>query len=305
MDDVTTPPLTRPELRHVLGPVAQPGPLEAEVHDEVQCEGYVRRRVSYDVPVGSGLRVRLRPRRPDRTGTAGVLPPPARRRVRPRQERGVRAARRPRPGVRGRARPARVRHDRAGRHRLRGPQLGGRREPRLVRAVLAAGARVAPCSRTACRRSRWPSTTPAAWPRSTRPASASSGTPTADASRCGRRPGTSASGRACRTAAASRTGTPSPGTPGSRPSSSCPASPPGTTSRTCSRWRPQCEVLLIAAEDDVWSRGARDIESACGSGGRRHVRVHVVPGDHEFRPPERQLAYEFLTSALGCPPRRT
>lgn len=44
--------LTRQRLHDLLGPVDEPGPLRAEVEDEVGCEGYVRRLVSYDVPSG-------------------------------------------------------------------------------------------------------------------------------------------------------------------------------------------------------------------------------------------------------------
>ena len=58
----------------------------------------------------------------------------------------------------------------------------------------------------------------------------------------------------------------------------------------------QCSTLVLAAEDDVWSRGARDIESRLRARGANHVHVHVVPGDHEFHLPQRELAYEFLAS---------
>jgi dienelactone hydrolase len=61
----------------------------------------------------------------------------------------------------------------------------------------------------------------------------------------------------------------------------------------------QCRSLLIAAEDDVWSRGAREIEQRLRRSGARHVRFHVVTGGHEFRRPERELAYGFLTEQLG------
>lgn len=56
----------------------------------------------------------------------------------------------------------------------------------------------------------------------------------------------------------------------------------------------QCQVLLIAAEDDKWSRGARDIEASLAARSAEHVTVHLVPGGHEFRPEERHLAYEYL-----------
>ncbi|MEQ4207303.1 prolyl oligopeptidase family serine peptidase [Actinopolymorpha sp. B17G11] len=57
----------------------------------------------------------------------------------------------------------------------------------------------------------------------------------------------------------------------------------------------QCEYLLIAAEGDKWSRGAREVEARLNSRGADNVRVHVVPGGHEFRLPQRRLAYEFLS----------
>ncbi|MEQ7125748.1 dienelactone hydrolase family protein [Actinopolymorpha sp. B11F2] len=57
----------------------------------------------------------------------------------------------------------------------------------------------------------------------------------------------------------------------------------------------QCEFLLIAAEDDKWSRGAKQIESRLHSRGTDNVHVKVVPGGHEFHLPQRQLAYEFLS----------
>lgn len=52
MVDEQAPPLTRDELRRVLGPVADPGQLHPQVQDEVACDGYLRRRVSYAVPAG-------------------------------------------------------------------------------------------------------------------------------------------------------------------------------------------------------------------------------------------------------------
>lgn len=46
-------PLTRERLLELLGPVADAPPSpDAEVHEEVECDGYVRRRVSYAVPAG-------------------------------------------------------------------------------------------------------------------------------------------------------------------------------------------------------------------------------------------------------------
>ena len=61
-----------------------------------------------------------------------------------------------------------------------------------------------------------------------------------------------------------------------------------------------CEVLLIAAQDDVWSRGADDIDRNLRHRGVEHVDVHRVPGGHEFRPAERELAYDFLAHHLAA-----
>jgi dienelactone hydrolase len=61
----------------------------------------------------------------------------------------------------------------------------------------------------------------------------------------------------------------------------------------------QCQFLIIAAEDDRWSRGAREIEARLRERRADHVRVHVVPGGHEFRGPQRTLAYEFLDNLLA------
>ena len=61
----------------------------------------------------------------------------------------------------------------------------------------------------------------------------------------------------------------------------------------------QCSTLVIAAEDDVWSRGARDIETRLKAREVSHVRVKIVPGKHEFRLAQREMAYEFLASLKG------
>ena len=46
------PNLSPESLRALLGPVDEPGPLRPRTEDEVRCEGYLRRLVSYDVPSG-------------------------------------------------------------------------------------------------------------------------------------------------------------------------------------------------------------------------------------------------------------
>jgi dienelactone hydrolase len=66
----------------------------------------------------------------------------------------------------------------------------------------------------------------------------------------------------------------------------------------------QCDFLLIAAEDDVWSRGAREIQTRLQHRQADHVRVHVVSGGHTFRPPQRELAYEHLSALFDHQPER-
>lgn len=50
--DVTSQALTEDQFRAALGPVGAPGPLQAQVEDEVACDGYTRRHVTYNVPSG-------------------------------------------------------------------------------------------------------------------------------------------------------------------------------------------------------------------------------------------------------------
>lgn len=52
MCGVTAEALTHESLRRYLGPVDEPGPLLAVIEEEIACDGYVRRRVSYEVPAG-------------------------------------------------------------------------------------------------------------------------------------------------------------------------------------------------------------------------------------------------------------
>ena len=44
--------LTRAGLHQILGPARAPGALKAELTDEIDCDGYERRLVAYDVPSG-------------------------------------------------------------------------------------------------------------------------------------------------------------------------------------------------------------------------------------------------------------
>lgn len=60
----------------------------------------------------------------------------------------------------------------------------------------------------------------------------------------------------------------------------------------------QCRYLVIAADDDRWSRGATAIQARLHEANASHVRVQVVSGKHEFREPVRSLAYDFLAAAV-------
>jgi dienelactone hydrolase len=60
-----------------------------------------------------------------------------------------------------------------------------------------------------------------------------------------------------------------------------------------------CRYHLIAGEDDVWSRGAADIADELAARGLNHVTIRIRPGGHMFPAADRELAYEFLASALG------
>jgi len=59
-----------------------------------------------------------------------------------------------------------------------------------------------------------------------------------------------------------------------------------------------CRYLLIAGADDVWSRGAADIAGELAARKRSHVTIRIRPGGHEFPAADRELAYDFLASAL-------
>jgi dienelactone hydrolase len=65
--------------------------------------------------------------------------------------------------------------------------------------------------------------------------------------------------------------------------------------------RPSCRYLIIAGENDVWSRGAAEIERELQARRQSHVTVRIRPGDHEFPPADRDLAYEFLARELAHP----
>ncbi|MEU8139947.1 alpha/beta hydrolase family protein [Streptodolium elevatio] len=62
---------------------------------------------------------------------------------------------------------------------------------------------------------------------------------------------------------------------------------------------PRCRYLLIAGDQDVWSRGAADIARALQDRGDRHATVRIRPGGHGFPITDRELAYGFIESALS------
>ncbi|MBT0768194.1 hypothetical protein KIH74_04625 [Kineosporia sp. J2-2] len=57
---------------------------------------------------------------------------------------------------------------------------------------------------------------------------------------------------------------------------------------------PGCRFLLIATDEDRWSRGAWDIEANLRRREAGHVTVRHLSGGHVFPPQQRQLAYEWL-----------
>ena len=61
----------------------------------------------------------------------------------------------------------------------------------------------------------------------------------------------------------------------------------------------RCAYLVIAPQDDTWSRGARDLSERLNAAGATHARVQIVPGDHDFPQPRREEAYAFFEAALS------
>jgi len=60
----------------------------------------------------------------------------------------------------------------------------------------------------------------------------------------------------------------------------------------------QCQFLILAADGDVWSRGAADLADRLEALEARHARVSIRAGEHEFPERERVGAYDFLAAAL-------
>jgi dienelactone hydrolase len=61
----------------------------------------------------------------------------------------------------------------------------------------------------------------------------------------------------------------------------------------------QCQYLIIATDDDVWSRGAAGIRERLDARGARHAGVDIRPGNHQFPEGARSVAYDFLAARLG------
>ena len=59
----------------------------------------------------------------------------------------------------------------------------------------------------------------------------------------------------------------------------------------------QCQYLIMAADDDRWSRGADWLTDRLSSQST-HAQVEIRPGGHEFPPAARDRAYAFLIAQL-------
>lgn len=60
----------------------------------------------------------------------------------------------------------------------------------------------------------------------------------------------------------------------------------------------QCRYLIMATDDDRWSRGADDIRKNLDAREASHVTVEVRSGQHDFPATARESAYAFLAKML-------
>lgn len=67
----------------------------------------------------------------------------------------------------------------------------------------------------------------------------------------------------------------------------------------------QCQYLILATDDDRWSRGAQDLQDRLSQLRAGHARVEIRPGRHDFPHVARTTAYDFLTRALQRAERRS
>jgi dipeptidyl aminopeptidase/acylaminoacyl peptidase len=59
-----------------------------------------------------------------------------------------------------------------------------------------------------------------------------------------------------------------------------------------------CPLLIIAGEDDRWSRGYDELYKKIQDKGNDKVELAVYPGGHQFTPEMRERAYSFLKTKM-------
>ena len=59
-----------------------------------------------------------------------------------------------------------------------------------------------------------------------------------------------------------------------------------------------CKLLIIAGEEDKWSRGYNELYKAIREKGNTTTELAVYPGGHQFTPEMRERAYSFIQSKL-------
>ncbi len=64
---------------------------------------------------------------------------------------------------------------------------------------------------------------------------------------------------------------------------------------------PRCSYLILAGADDRWSRGAPALADETRHRGMRHVRITARAGGHAFPREDRERAYAFLDETLRPP----
>lgn len=60
-----------------------------------------------------------------------------------------------------------------------------------------------------------------------------------------------------------------------------------------------CPLLILAGEEDKWSRGYEDLFKRVKEKGNNAVEMQSYPGGHQFTPEMRERAYAFLESRLS------
>lgn len=292
---MTTATLTRDGLRALLGPVAAPGPLNAEVHEEVACAGYVRRRVSYDVPAGRASAFLCIPH--DLTAPAPVVF------CHHQHNRQFDLGKSEVCGLRGNPDQAYAAELAQRGFITISPDAIGFEDRNwddglnvtwfeLSSRVVVGRTLLADCLQEVAIAIDY-----------------ATGLPEVDRDRVGFI-GHSYGGRMAMWAPAwderIRVSVSNCGCIPYRDSFSRDTGfqaefvVPGFASKydveDVLAISEHCSTLVIAAEDDVWSRGAAEIGAQLRAREADHVRVVAVPGGHEFHVPQREMAYEFLGS---------